>query len=52
VRGALDLSHPDAVRVETATRAALGEDFAEAARRGADATTETLRAIAAVTLGG
>jgi predicted ATPase/DNA-binding SARP family transcriptional activator len=53
VRGAPDLSYPDAVRVETAARAALGEDFAEAARGGADATIETVRDIvAAVTLDG
>jgi tetratricopeptide (TPR) repeat protein len=52
VRGAPELSQPDAARVEAATRAALGEEgFAEAARRGADATVETVREIAAVTLG-
>ncbi|AWS44380.1 BTAD domain-containing putative transcriptional regulator [Streptosporangium sp. 'caverna'] len=52
VRGTPELSQPDAARVEAATRAALGEEeFAEAARRGADATVETVREIAAVTLG-
>lgn len=51
VRGAPELSQPDAARVEAATRAALGEEeFAEAARRGAAATVETVREIAAVTL--
>jgi predicted ATPase/DNA-binding SARP family transcriptional activator len=53
VRGAPDLSSPDAARVEKATRAALGgREFTEAARRGEGATIETAGEIAAVTLGG
>ncbi|KAA2255444.1 AfsR/SARP family transcriptional regulator [Solihabitans fulvus] len=51
VRGAPDLSLPDAARVEAAARAALGDaEFAEAARRGRDATIETVRELAAPTL--
>ncbi len=57
VRGGPDLSHPDAVRLETAARAALGEEFDEAAREGAELGLEglgleRLRELAAVTLGG
>ena len=53
VRGAPDLSNPDAARVEEAARAALGErEFTEAARSGAEATMDTALEIAAVTLGG
>jgi tetratricopeptide (TPR) repeat protein len=52
VRGGPDLSRPDAARLETATRAALGEEFAEAARGGAGVSIESVREIAAVTLGG
>ncbi|MFC7640746.1 hypothetical protein ACFQX6_06830 [Streptosporangium lutulentum] len=52
VRGTPELSQPDAARVRSATWAALGErEFAEAARRGHDATVETVSEIAAVTLG-
>ncbi|SEH01861.1 Predicted ATPase [Nonomuraea solani] len=48
VRGTPDLSLPDAARVEAAARAALGErDFTEEARRGRDATMETVRGLAA-----
>jgi hypothetical protein len=52
VRGGPDLSQPDAIRVETATRAVLGEEFAEAARVGAGVEMGSVREIAAVTLGG
>jgi hypothetical protein len=52
VRGGPDLSQPDEIRVETATRAVLGEEFAEAARGGAGVDMGSVREIAAVTLGG
>jgi predicted ATPase len=52
VRGGPDLSNPDAIRVERAARAALGDEFADAAQRGRDVTIETVRDIASVTLGG
>jgi predicted ATPase len=52
VTGGPDLSKPDAVRVERATRAALGEDFAEATRGGAGVNIESVRKIAGLTLGG
>ena len=52
VRGGPDLSSPDALRVETATRAVLGDDFAEAARVGAEVRMESVRETAALTLGG
>jgi hypothetical protein len=52
VRGGPDLSRPDALRVETAVRAALGEEFAEAARESAGVSFESVREVAAVTLGG
>jgi predicted ATPase/DNA-binding SARP family transcriptional activator len=51
VRGGPDLSRPDAMRVETATRAVLGEKFAEAARDGAGVSIESVREMTAVTLG-
>jgi pentatricopeptide repeat protein len=51
VRGMPDLAGFDVTRVEKATRAALSEeDFAEATRRGLDATVGTVRDIAADTL--
>ena len=44
IRGVPDLSSADAVRVEAATRAALGDEvFAEAATRGRSATMDTVR---------
>jgi predicted ATPase/DNA-binding SARP family transcriptional activator len=52
VRGGPDLSQPDEIRVETTTRAVLGEEFAEAARGGAGVDLGSVREIAAVTLGG
>ncbi|MFF7634626.1 BTAD domain-containing putative transcriptional regulator [Kitasatospora sp. NPDC008050] len=62
VRGGPDLSRPDAPRVEAAARAALGEDFTEAAHPGAavsveaaglsPATVSAVRELAAVTLAG
>jgi hypothetical protein len=49
VRGAPDLSSPDAVRVDAAARAALSEqEFAEATRSGSVATVHE---VAAITLG-
>lgn len=51
VRGTPDLSHPDALRVEAATKAALGDrEHAEAAQRGREATIATVAEIAALTL--
>ncbi|WP_308168117.1 BTAD domain-containing putative transcriptional regulator [Nonomuraea sp. NEAU-A123] len=51
VRGTPDLSHPDAIRVKAATRAALSDrEHAEAAQRGRDATIATVDKIAALTL--
>jgi predicted ATPase/DNA-binding SARP family transcriptional activator len=52
VRGGPDLANLDAIRVENAARAALGEEFAGAAQRGRDVTLETVRDIASVTLDG
>lgn len=55
VRGGPDLSRPDPARVENAARAALGEEFTEAARSGAGlslGTVGAVRELAAVTLGG
>jgi ATP/maltotriose-dependent transcriptional regulator MalT len=53
VSGVPDLCSPDAARIEKAARAALGEpEFTRAARRGADATVDTVLAMAALTLGG
>ncbi|WP_327066285.1 BTAD domain-containing putative transcriptional regulator [Kitasatospora sp. NBC_01302] len=62
VRGGPDLSRPDAPRVEAATRTALGDHYAEAARAGAAVTSGTagltpatpaaVRELAAVTLAG
>jgi pentatricopeptide repeat protein len=46
VRGMPDLSNPDVKRLTAATRAALSErDFAEATRRGQDATIATVREL-------
>ncbi|MER6387624.1 BTAD domain-containing putative transcriptional regulator [Streptomyces sp. NPDC001523] len=45
VRGGPDHSRPDARRVEDAARAALGEEFAEAARCGGEATMGTAREL-------
>ncbi|WP_329565600.1 BTAD domain-containing putative transcriptional regulator [Kitasatospora sp. NBC_01266] len=55
VRGGPDHSRPDAARVENAARAALGEEFTEAARGGAElslAASGAVRELAAVTLDG
>jgi len=53
IRGTADLFTPDAVRVDKAARAALGEPaVAEAARRGGAATLATVQEIAAPTLYG
>lgn len=47
IRGVPDRSFADGVRVEAATRAALGEEpFAEAAARGAHATMDTVKELA------
>ncbi|MPZ79376.1 MAG: AAA family ATPase [Actinophytocola sp.] len=49
IRGVPDLSFADGVRVEAATRAALGEElFAESAARGASATMDTVRELAVI----
>ncbi len=46
IRGVPDLSFPEAVRVEAAARAALGDEvFAEAAARGRSATMDTVREL-------
>ena len=51
IRGTPDLSHPDAVRLQAATRAALGEhEHAEAAQHGQNATIATAGELAALTL--
>jgi hypothetical protein len=51
IRGTPDVSLPDAARVETAARSALGADeFAEASRLGQDATVATATEVAAATL--
>ncbi|MFG1678816.1 BTAD domain-containing putative transcriptional regulator [Nonomuraea sp. NPDC049269] len=51
VRGTPDLSHPDARRVQAATRAALSDhEHAEATQRGQDATIATVSEIAVLTL--
>lgn len=53
IRGSADLFTPDAVRVDKAARAALGDpELAEAARRGGAATLATVQEIAAPTLYG
>ncbi|SFP44520.1 Predicted ATPase [Amycolatopsis arida] len=53
VRGAPDLSNPDATRVAGAARAALGDaEFTEAARSGDGATMATVRELAAPDLAG
>ncbi len=50
VRGGPDLSNEDAVRVEQATRAELGdEQYAESYARGLETTIETVRELAGLT---
>jgi predicted ATPase/DNA-binding SARP family transcriptional activator len=52
IRGTRDLSLVDAVNVESAARAALGEpEFTEAYQRGRRTTVDTAQALAEVTLG-
>ncbi|NDL60258.1 BTAD domain-containing putative transcriptional regulator [Phytoactinopolyspora mesophila] len=51
IRGMPDVSLPDVARVEGAARAALGDDeFADASRRGRNATVATAPEVAAATL--
>jgi predicted ATPase/DNA-binding SARP family transcriptional activator len=53
VRGGPNLVQPDAVRVEAATRTALGEaEFAEAVRAAAEVNLAAVREMAELTLGG